>query len=122
MIMKTVYSVFIPIPGTELLKHSLRVESHKSVFCYVNEVNFGPPLNWGLVVRRICDESWHLWAHPYDLRERERGWKLNQLPIGVDVINCVFVFACVSVKNQRDRVQRPSWLMNTWRSGENSRL
>ena len=24
--------------------------------CYMNEVTFGPPLNWGLVVRRTCDE------------------------------------------------------------------
>ena len=56
MTMKTIYSVFIPIPGTELLKHSLRDESHESVFCYMNEVTFGPPLNWGLVVKRTCDE------------------------------------------------------------------
>ena len=32
--MKTIYSVFIPIPGTELLKHSLSDESHESVLLY----------------------------------------------------------------------------------------
>ena len=45
--------VFIPVPGTELLKplNFLSVKSNKGVFCYVNEVTLGKHLRMGLVVR-----------------------------------------------------------------------
>ena len=64
------------ICGTELLKplEFLRVENNKDVFCYVNEVTCGPPLNDGgwLPGKPTENRRWELSVPPQT--SREGGW------------------------------------------------
>ena len=92
---KYTYPVFVPISATELLKPSecpvMRVI--KNIFCYVNEVFWGPHLRMGLVAKEtkhvirglaLSFQTPNLWGG-------ERSWRLNQSPVANELINHAYV-------------------------------
>lgn len=80
-------------------------------------VTFGMPLGHlriraGLQGTDPVTRGLQLASHPTDLLERERGWRLNQLPL-VRVLPDLAFYNEVSIKPPKDQAQRAFQLVNT---------
>ena len=95
-------------------------ERDKGIFCYVNEVPFRKHLRMGagcqgnnFVFRTL--ELLVCLTHPY-LPRGEWCWRLSVFTNDQWFIqSCLYIEA--SIKIQKGRVWKTSWLMNTWRGG-----
>ena len=86
-IIRNIGLVFIPAPGTELLKTlEFPEEGSKCVFCYLNEWNFGKPTgkNGGCLSEEptTWPEDWNFPFHPLDHRGGKKGWSLSPITNG----------------------------------------
>ena len=93
-IIRNIFSVFVPIPGTELLKPSEFPKWRETlgVFCYVNEVTFGMPLGHlrmraGCHRNQPCDYRIRTFSPTPDLQGGERSQRLSPITNLNDLIN-----------------------------------
>lgn len=111
------HSFWLTIPKTLGISYD---KGTKDVFCYVNEMAFGKPLDnlrMGGWFARRNDQVIQMFEVSVLLPAyEERGWILNQ-PMANDLVNRNF--NGTSIKTQTDWVQRASRMVNTWRCGEN---
>ena len=128
-----IYTVFIPILGTELPQNVLSNKSHKLCFETCNKpfqphLSLCPCGDFGKVPK---DGGWLPGNQSFDwnvgnfsstpnLWERERSWRLSITDGQWFDLSCLWNEA--SIKTQRGRVQRASWFVNTMEIGESGVL